>query len=300
MGLLDFFQQRPQATPGINGALARYAQAQPQQPQQSFLSRLSTLGDELQQANNPIWARSSSQNQLPAAIQEDMYFQQLDPVAQERYLRIKRAQQNIDAGGQYYAIDPRTGQPVPLLNKTLPPQNQPANVGAAEAAKQAAQVNAAGDKAAATARGSALGTAEGAQDKKAINAPDIINLVRQARELLPNATNGGLQSLVKSGAQFVGKSTGASKTDKQLKIIGSSLVNYVPRFEGPQSDYDVQTYRETAGDVANESIPVEDRMAALDTIESLQKKYTGSQAQGSAPGAKSKAAELLARRRQGL
>jgi hypothetical protein len=43
--------------------------------------------------------------------------------------------------------------------------------------------------------------------------------------------------------------------------------------QGPQSDKDVQLYREMAGDLANESLPVPTRLAALNGIRDLQKKY---------------------------
>ena len=46
--------------------------------------------------------------------------------------------------------------------------------------------------------------------------------------------------------------------------------------EGPQSDYDVKNYREMAATVGDSTIPIEDRMAALDTLQQLQSKYAGS------------------------
>lgn len=53
------------------------------------------------------------------------------------------------------------------------------------------------------------------------------------------------------------------------------MVSNVPRMEGPQSDFDVKNYREMAATVGDSTIPVKDRLAALDTLEQLQAKYAG-------------------------
>jgi hypothetical protein len=45
----------------------------------------------------------------------------------------------------------------------------------------------------------------------------------------------------------------------------------VPRFEGPQSNLDVISYRQAAGDLANEKLPVKQRQAAAETIIRLMK-----------------------------
>ena len=43
--------------------------------------------------------------------------------------------------------------------------------------------------------------------------------------------------------------------------------------EGPQSNYDVENYKQAAGDLANPIKPVEVRMAALQTLKQLNEKY---------------------------
>jgi hypothetical protein len=43
--------------------------------------------------------------------------------------------------------------------------------------------------------------------------------------------------------------------------------------EGPQSDKDTALYRQMAGNVADASMPVAQRLASLDTLEKLQQKY---------------------------
>ena len=54
----------------------------------------------------------------------------------------------------------------------------------------------------------------------------------------------------------------------------------MPRFEGPQSNIDVQFYREAAGDLANDQLPVETRMAALEQMVRLAEKAATQQGGG--------------------
>jgi hypothetical protein len=65
---------------------------------------------------------------------------------------------------------------------------------------------------------------------------------------------------------------GAAEADK-LRVIGGILTSKVPRMEGPQSNVDVQLYRETAGQVGDATLPRSRRLAALDTVERLLAKY---------------------------
>ena len=47
----------------------------------------------------------------------------------------------------------------------------------------------------------------------------------------------------------------------------------MPKMSGPQSDKDVQMYREMAGELADDTKPIQTRLAALQTIEQLNNKY---------------------------
>jgi hypothetical protein len=53
------------------------------------------------------------------------------------------------------------------------------------------------------------------------------------------------------------------------------ILKMVPRFEGPQSNLDVISYRQASGDLANEKLPVEARKAAAETIIRLMKARKG-------------------------
>jgi hypothetical protein len=65
---------------------------------------------------------------------------------------------------------------------------------------------------------------------------------------------------------------GAAEADK-LKAIGGALVAKMPRMEGPQSNLDVENYKQMAGDVGNPTLPISRRLAALEQVETLWRKY---------------------------
>lgn len=120
-------------------------------------------------------------------------------------------------------------------------------------------------------------TAKSDLKKKGVQANNVLGLIDEAKLILPNSSSGLVATGATKTAGLAGKSTAASRADAKLKVIGASLVSNVPRMEGPQSNYDVQLYREAASDVANTLIPYEDRLAALETMRALNQKYTQEQ-----------------------
>lgn len=97
--------------------------------------------------------------------------------------------------------------------------------------------------------------------------------IAAARKLIPNATASGAGALVDKGAAFFGKSTEGADAAAQLDTIAGWMTSNVPRMQGPQSDKDVLLYKQMAGDVSNRTLPASRRLAALDALEGLQKKY---------------------------
>ena len=88
---------------------------------------------------------------------------------------------------------------------------------------------------------------------------------------LPTQSYAGAAGDFVSGA-FGGSPEGAAQAD-QLKVLGGALVMSMPRMEGPQSDRDVQVYREMAGQVGDNTLPIARRLKALDMVEALYRKY---------------------------
>lgn len=92
-------------------------------------------------------------------------------------------------------------------------------------------------------------------------------------DLINESTPGGVAEYGTKATQFATLSTPWSRADKKLKIDSAALTQSIPRFEGPQSDKDTAAYREAAGDLANPSLPRKDRIAAVDEMDRLRKKY---------------------------
>lgn len=207
------------------------------------------------------------QNQLglgdtPANIQEWNLYNQMAPEDQKRYLDMKRNPQFLNLGDRF--TNPSSGTTLP---KGIPPEQQPNFQAEQERAKTI---------------GKGQGAAEMEQDKKALQATGVVDMLDEAEKLLPEATGSGIGAMVQKGKQFIGSSDEATQTNKRLELLSGWLVANVPRMEGPQSNFDVLNYKAMAADIGNPAIPVEDRMAALKQLRELQGKYTG-QAQSPAP-----------------
>ena len=120
-------------------------------------------------------------------------------------------------------------------------------------------------------------------------AQNVLSLTQQAAQILSNgkATGSGIGSLLDTGASWFGVSTEGAQSTAQLSTIAGQLVSNMPKMEGPQSDKDVQMYKQMAGDLSNASLPVATRMAALRQMQALNEKYlnngTGGYPAASAP-----------------
>jgi hypothetical protein len=111
--------------------------------------------------------------------------------------------------------------------------------------------------------------------KNVKNAKSAFNAIKNVSEILgSNAPSSGRgENIITGVREFFGRGGEASKTDAQLKVLEQQLVQQVPRFEGPQSDKDVASYKAAAGDVGNPNIPIASRMGALQVLIDLNKKY---------------------------
>lgn len=122
-------------------------------------------------------------------------------------------------------------------------------------------------------RGTKTPNAEG--DKKVSEAKDVLGILDEVDKLLPNATGSIAGSAVDTAAGFFGKATEGGKATAQLKTLQGALISKMPKMSGPQSDKDVQLYREMAGQVADPKLPIETRQAASKTIRMMNEKYAG-------------------------
>lgn len=112
-----------------------------------------------------------------------------------------------------------------------------------------------------------------AQQEEGIRTQRVDAVLPEIKSLLSNARGGYASAGVDFVGGALGYSTDNAKTTAQLKALSGQLVALMPKMSGPQSDKDVQMYREMAGNLADPTIPTETRMAALDTIEKLNEKH---------------------------
>ncbi len=105
----------------------------------------------------------------------------------------------------------------------------------------------------------------------------VTDILDMARPLVEKSTGSYLGAVVDKAAQVVGQSTDGGNAAAQLKVLQGALVSKMPRMEGPQSDKDVQLYREMAAQIGDATVPRQQRQEAMNTLEMLQQKYAPAQ-----------------------
>jgi hypothetical protein len=194
-----------------------------------------------------------------------------------------------------------SGRPVvrPAMNATAPaslaigrsPEQQAALTTAAEEEaklgilprKLALETGAAAAKVAAEEAAKTDAKVQATREQKVRDAGESIALLNEARIILPQSTSGRIATRARDIAGAFGQSTTGAQADARLNLIAARLVQKVPRFEGPQSNIDVQSYREAAGDLANPNTPRQTRMAALEELFRLNQKAIDQQENAEAP-----------------
>jgi hypothetical protein len=164
---------------------------------------------------------------------------------------------DFDSSGKLLLVNRRTGE------IKRPPEEV---VGAKYSADLAGQI------AGAKTKGEAAG-------KRDVNMQGLGDTIQEADDLLKGATGKPLPtgSTFGTAADVVGGAFGLSPSGaaeaQRLKAIGGALTSKMPRMEGPQSDKDVQLYKEMAGVVGDSTVPRDRRIAALDEVKKLWSKY---------------------------
>jgi hypothetical protein len=107
------------------------------------------------------------------------------------------------------------------------------------------------------------------------NAKNSFDLLKEAAGTLRtgNPSSGRGENIITGAREFFGGGGETSKADAILTIYGTKLTQQVPRFEGPQSDKDTALYQAAAGDIGNPNKPIPTRLAAVQTMVDLNKKY---------------------------
>jgi len=159
-------------------------------------------------------------------------------------------------------------------------QYKPTIEAATTGAKTAAELSyapqtaaAAGQKVAAETEAKAAAERNATQAQRAVSGNRTLELLDKAESLIGQSTGSLAGSMYDAAAGAFGESTPGAEAIASLRTLAGQLVSMMPRMEGPQSNADVQMYREMAGDIANPRIPREQRLAALKTIRDLNAKY---------------------------
>lgn len=184
-----------------------------------------------------------------------------------------------------------------VAGNTLTGGVTPTSVTPEAATAEAAERKRAEAEAAAT--GEAVGKAQGMILQRAMNAEGIDDILDIAEPLIDEATGSGTGAGRDKLAAFFGVSTTGAQAIAQLLPLQAAIMLRQPRMEGPQSDRDVQLYREAAGQLGDPSVPNATKKAAVQTIRRLQQVYkndpTGSRGASSMPDVTTMSDEELRR-----
>lgn len=107
------------------------------------------------------------------------------------------------------------------------------------------------------------------------DAKEVLSLLDEVDKLLPKATGSYLGSAYDKVAGGLGMGTQGAASGAQLKALEGALIAKMPKMSGPQSDKDVLLYRQMAGQVGDETIPVSQRQAAAAMLRKLNERYEG-------------------------
>lgn len=213
----------------------------------------------------------AAQAQIPMSITEFNEYQKMTPAQQKTFMELKRAPTTFNLGGTMGVRAPGGGLGE-QYQVTPKPEDMPGFKAEVAAATEKAERDA----------------------KRESNMSGIGSIIDEARTLLkqgPTQSTSG--TLVDAAGKLIGKSLPGAAVAEQLRVVGGALVAKMPRMEGPQSNYDVQYYKEMAGMVGDSTIPVPRRLAALDEVDKLWRKYDKADGQGTPKTAPPAAIEML-------
>jgi hypothetical protein len=124
-------------------------------------------------------------------------------------------------------------------------------------------------------RSAAEERSDGERRDRGRQGQQMMSVMQDAESILRTgrATSSGLGNLADASARVFGVSTPGAQDAARLEALSGWLVANVPRMEGPQSNIDVQNYTTMAGKVGDRTIPLPERLAALQQVRGLQQKY---------------------------
>lgn len=229
------------------------------------------------------WVVAGGQSSRPSSVQEWEFYNALPTDQKKLYLEMKR---NPNFAVKDVNTVPTVIQPSVVAGTTTTPLST-----------QASEAQAAGEKKRQESSGGALGTAQGGItggiETRGSNAVGTKSTLEMAEPLIEIATGSMAGAARDKVAAFFGSAPDSAQAIAQLKVLQANLMTSMPRMEGPQSDRDVQLYREAAGQIGDPTVPADIKKAAVRTIKELQNRYV-TRAGGDASGPRSFATEAEA------
>lgn len=179
----------------------------------------------------------------------------------------------LDLGGTKQAYNPYAIKPGQTFQTTMTPEGRDASA-RGWAGQRLAQERFAFERLQPPKPTAAQERADADKAKAGKQAEQMVSAIDQARGLLAkNPTASGAGALIDWTGRKVGMTSESAKTAAQLETLSGWMVANVPRMEGPQSNFDVENYKVMAAKVGDRTTPVDERLAALDTLEALHRKY---------------------------
>jgi hypothetical protein len=176
----------------------------------------------------------------------------------------------VNQGGKMGVFDPS--------NPSVPSASLPVTPKPEQMPEFKAAVKTAEGEAAAAVKSRAEYEARGIKSKQALDALVGVD------ELINNSTGSwGGAAFDMIASVFGGAPEGALNVGK-LKVLQANLMLSQPRMEGPQSDRDVNLYRDAAGQIGDPTVPNKIKLAAVETIRSLHRKYATPDAESGSGG----------------
>lgn len=112
-------------------------------------------------------------------------------------------------------------------------------------------------------------------DKADKQTSTLSSFISEARAVLSdNPTDSWIGAKRDDSYRLFGQTTPGAQKAAKLETLSGWMTSNVPKMQGPQSDSDVEMYKTMAAKVGDRTVPVNERMAALDMLESIQNKYS--------------------------
>jgi len=110
------------------------------------------------------------------------------------------------------------------------------------------------------------------QERNVKAAKDLLPYVNEMKALIDKGTASGIGAIVDNAGNFFGYSTAGAEAIAAIAPLANKVLMGVERFEGPQSDQDVKSYKEAAGRLADPKVPAAQKQAAFNTIVEIMRR----------------------------